>query len=79
MFRTPISDVLNNLIETTETPTYFEWELTKKKVKVAPRMVKAGTPKSKSEVVSKRNQDLIKRFNSNSTIEGAVELLLNKQ
>jgi hypothetical protein len=51
----------------------------KKKVKVAPRMVKAGTPKSKSEVVSKRNQDLIKRFNSNSTIEGAVELLLNKQ
>ena len=51
----------------------------KKKVKIAPRMVKAGTPKSKSEVVSRRNQDLMNRFNSNSTIEGAVELLLNKQ
>ena len=50
----------------------------KKKVKIAPRMVKAGTPKSKSEVVSRRNQDLMNRFNSNSTIEGAVELLLNK-
>jgi hypothetical protein len=41
-------------------------------------MVKAGSPKTKSEVVSKRNQDMMKRFNNNSTIEGAVELLLNK-
>ena len=50
----------------------------KRKVKVAPKMVKAGSPKTKSEVVSKRNQDMMKRFNNNSTIEGAVELLLNK-
>jgi len=50
----------------------------KKKVKDAPKMVKAGTPKTKSEVVSKRNQDMMKRFNNNSTIESAVELLLNK-
>lgn len=50
----------------------------KKKVKTAPKMVKAGSPKTKSEVVSKRNQDMMKRFNNNSTIEGAVELLLNK-
>ena len=50
----------------------------KKKVKIAPKMVKAGTPKTKSEVVSKRNQEMINRFNNNSTIEGAVELLLNK-
>jgi hypothetical protein len=50
----------------------------KRKVKVAPRMVKAGSPKTKSEVVSKRNQDMMKRFNNNSTIEGAVELLLNR-
>ena len=50
----------------------------KKKVKVAPKMVKAGTPKTKSEVVSKRNQEMVNRFNNNSTIEGAVELLLNK-
>jgi hypothetical protein len=41
-------------------------------------MVKAGTPKTKSEVVSKRNQEMVNRFNNNSTIEGAVELLLNK-
>jgi hypothetical protein len=51
----------------------------KKKVKIAPKMVKAGTPKTKSEVVSKRNQDMVNRFNKNSTIEGAIELLLNKQ
>ena len=50
----------------------------KKKVKTAPKMVKAGSPKTKSEVVSKRNQDMMKRFNNNSTIEGAVELLLNR-
>ena len=50
----------------------------KKKVKTAPKMVKAGSPKTKSEVVSKRNQDMMKRFNNNSTVEGAVELLLNK-
>ena len=50
----------------------------KRKVKVAPKMVKAGSPKTKSEVVSKRNQDMMKRFNNNSTVEGAVELLLNR-
>ena len=50
----------------------------KKKVKIAPKMVKAGTPKTKSEVVSKRNSEMMKRFNNNSTIEGAIELLLNK-
>ena len=50
----------------------------KKKVKIAPKMVKAGTPKTKSEVVSKRKQEMVNRFNNNSTIEGAVELLLNK-
>ena len=50
----------------------------KRKVKVAPRMVKAGSPKTKSEVVSKRNQDMMKRFNNNSTVESAVELLLNR-
>lgn len=50
----------------------------KKKVKTAPKMVKAGSPKTKSEVVSKRNQDMMKRFNNNSTVEGAVELLLNR-
>ena len=50
----------------------------KKKVKDAPKMVRAGTPKTKSEVVSKRNSDMMKRFNNNSTIESAVELLLNK-
>ena len=48
----------------------------KKKVKTAPKMVKAGSPKTKSEVVSKRNQDMMKRFNNNSTVESAVELLL---
>ena len=50
----------------------------KKKVKTAPKMVKAGSPKTKSEVVSKRNQDMMKRFNNNSTVESAVELLLNR-
>lgn len=50
----------------------------KKKVKTAPKMVKAGSPKTKSEVVSKRNQDMINRFNKNSTVESAVELLLNR-
>lgn len=50
----------------------------KKKVKTAPKMVKAGSPKTKSEVVSKRNQDMVNRFNKNSTVEGAVELLLNR-
>ena len=50
----------------------------KRKVKIAPKMVKAGSPKTKSEVVSKRNQDMVKRFNNNSTIESAVELLLNR-
>jgi len=50
----------------------------KRKVKVAPKMVKAGSPKTKSEVVSKRNQDMMKRFNNNSTVESAVELLFNR-
>jgi len=50
----------------------------KRKVKVAPKMVKAGSPKTKSEVVSKRNQDMMRRFNNNSTVESAVELLLNR-
>lgn len=50
----------------------------KRKVKTAPKMVKAGSPKTKSEVVSKRNQDMMKRFNNNSTVESAVELLLNR-
>jgi len=50
----------------------------KKKVKTAPKMVKAGSQKTKSEVVSKRNQDMMKRFNNNSTVESAVELLLNR-
>jgi len=50
----------------------------KKKVKVAPRMVRAGTPKTKSEIVSRQSQNLRKNFNDNPSIDSAVELLLNQ-
>ena len=50
-----------------------------KKVKKAPRMVKAGTPKTKNEIVANQNKKVRDRFIANSSIDNAVELLLNKK
>lgn len=67
---------------------YDSWQLSqikdqaktaKKRVRKAPKAAKAGTPKGKGEVRSRRNQAERQRFNGNRTVKGAVEYLLNTQ
>ena len=50
-----------------------------KKVKQAPKMVKAGTPRTKSEIISGQNKAVKDKFLNNSSIDNAVEYLLNKK
>ena len=50
-----------------------------KKVKQAPKMVKAGTPRTKSEIILGQNKAVKDKFLNNSSIDNAVEYLLNKK
>ena len=50
----------------------------KKKVKTAPRMVKSGVPKTKAEVVSRKNKELKSKFYKDGSINSAVELLMKQ-
>ena len=50
-----------------------------KKVKQAPKMVKAGTPRTKSEIVSSHNKAVRDKFLKNSNFDNAVEYLLNQK
>lgn len=66
---------------------YHSWQLSKlqaatpeakKKVKRAPKMAKAGVPRSKNEVASRRRDKLRQRHAKEGTIASAVDLLLNR-
>ena len=50
----------------------------KKKVRRAPKMAKAGVPRSKNEVASRRREKLRKRHAEEGTIASAVDLLLQR-
>ena len=50
----------------------------KKKVRRAPKMAKAGVPRSKNEVASRRREKLRKRHAAEGTIASAVDLLLQR-
>lgn len=66
---------------------YHSWQLSKlnastpdakKKVRRAPKMAKAGVPRSKNEVANKRRQKLRERHAAEGSIQSAVDLLLNR-
>ena len=65
---------------------YDSWQLSqikdqgkiaKKRVRKAPKAAKAGTPKGKGEVRSRKVQAERQRFDNNRSIKGAVDYLLN--
>lgn len=53
-------------------------ETAKKKVKQAPKVAKAGVPKTKAETVSRRQRDLRNRFDKERSMSAAIELLQNQ-
>lgn len=64
---------------------YHSWQLSKlnaakpeakKRVRKAPKMAKAGVPRSKNEVAARRRQKLADRHASEGSIASAVDLLL---
>lgn len=64
---------------------YHSWQLSKlnaakpeakKRVRKAPKMAKAGVPRSKNEVATRRRQKLADRHASEGSIASAVDLLL---
>ena len=66
---------------------YDSWKLSKlnsaapeakKKVRRAPKMAKAGVPRSRNEVSSRRREKLRKRHAEEGSISSAVDLLLNR-
>jgi len=66
---------------------YDSWQLSKinastpeakRKVRNAPKMAKAGVPRSKNEVASRRREKLRKRHAEEGSIASAVDLLLNR-
>ena len=66
---------------------YHSWQLSKlnaqtpeakKKVRKAPKMAKAGVPRSKNEVASRRREKLRARHAKEGSIASAVDLLLNR-
>lgn len=66
---------------------YHSWELSKlksaapdakKKVRKAPKMAKAGVPRSKTEAANRRRDKLRKRHAEEGSISSAVDLLLNR-
>lgn len=50
----------------------------KKKVRKAPRMAKAGVPRSKNEVAQRRKDKLRREHAEKGTVQSAVNLLLNR-
>jgi hypothetical protein len=67
---------------------YHSWQLSKlnaakpeakKRVRKAPKMAKAGVPRSKNEVAARRRQKLADRHASEGSIASAVDLLLARK
>lgn len=67
---------------------YHSWQLSKlnaakpeakKRVRKAPKMAKAGVPRSKNEVATRRRQKLADRHASEGSIASAVDLLLARK
>jgi hypothetical protein len=52
--------------------------IAKKKVKAAPKVAKAGIPKTKAETVSRKRRDLRNRFDKERSMSAAIELLQNQ-
>jgi hypothetical protein len=50
-------------------------DLAKKKVKAAPKVAKAGVPKTKAETVTRRQRELRSRFDKERSMSAAIELL----
>tara|TARA_R100000900_G_scaffold30343_3_gene24469 strand:+ start:12657 stop:13670 length:1014 start_codon:yes stop_codon:yes gene_type:complete len=50
----------------------------KKKARQAPKMAKAGRPKTKREVASRSRQEAKKRFENAGTVDAAVEFLMGR-
>lgn len=51
----------------------------KKRTRKAPKMAKAGRPKTKREVASRSRQEARKRFESAGTVDAAVEYLMGRK
>lgn len=67
---------------------YHSWQLSKlnaskpeakKRVRKAPKMAKAGVPRSKNEVATRRRQKLAERHAAEGTIASAVDLLMARK
>ncbi len=50
----------------------------KKRVKQAPKMAKAGTPKTKTQVASRQRQQAISRLNKEKSVDAAVSYLMGR-
>lgn len=53
-----------------------ETDVAKKKVRKAPKMAKAGTPRAKGESQTRRKKQLSQRLNKERSVNAAVDLLL---
>ena len=51
----------------------------KKRTKQAPKMAKAGTPKTKSQVASRSRQEAFKRLNKERSVDAAVQYLMGNK
>lgn len=51
----------------------------KKRTKQAPKMAKAGTPKTKSQVASRSRQEALKRLNKERSVDAAVQYLMGNK
>jgi len=50
----------------------------RKRIKSAPKMAKAGTPKTKSQVASRQRQESINRLNKEKSVDAAVQYLMGR-
>jgi glutathionylspermidine synthase len=51
----------------------------KKRAKQAPKMAKAGTPKTKSQVASRSRQEAMNRLNKERSVDAAVQYLMGNK
>ena len=51
---------------------------TRKKVRKAPKMAKAGQPKGKKEVASRRSRESLKKLERLKSVDAAVEYMMNR-
>ena len=56
-----------------------ETDVAKKKVRKAPKMAKAGTPRAKGESQTRRKKQLSQRLNKERSVNAAVDLLLGQK